>query len=113
LLGSKAWSGAEGFFSGAQNFARRDGNSDRLGPELTQLIRACAWFDVLRFVRDSIVHEGARPMVFPGYERITFQVYAENVEGLQIEALMFNESLVDFELYAGVLIGQTIGFSRS
>jgi hypothetical protein len=52
-------------------------------------------------------------MVFPGYERITFQVYAENVEGLQIEALMFNESLVDFELYAGVLIGQTIGFSRS
>jgi hypothetical protein len=96
-------------FRKLRNWTELPANAARLG-ELGQLIQACSWFDVLRTVRDSIVHDGAKPVVFPQLEKISFQVYSANLRGLRIEPLMLNENLLDFELYAAVLLGQTIGF---
>ena len=70
----------------------------------------CDWFDVLPRVRDSLVHDGARPLVFPQLDTIGFQVYTSNLQGLHLNSLMLNENLLNFELYAAVQVCQTLGF---
>lgn len=87
--------------------AKSSNNSKKLGEDLAQLVRSCAWFDELRRVRDSIIHKGGFTLVFPEKDKILFQLINGKILGPEI---MFNENVVNFELYAGLYIGYLIAY---
>ena len=97
-------------FRKLKQWIEKPGNDERIGSDLATEISAAKWFDDLRSVRDGLVHNGARPLVFPQIERIGFQVHRRNWEGLALEGVMINENVVDLELYSTVQIAQAIGF---
>jgi hypothetical protein len=82
---------------------------NRLDDQLRNELLAAHWFWDLRSVRDSLVLEGARPLVFPHLDRIGFQVHRGNFEGLVREGMMINENVVDFQLYSPSQVGQAVG----
>lgn len=78
--------------------------------QLATVIRSCDWFSDMREVRDSIVHRDGRTLVFPEENRILFQVHEGFRNKVNIPEIMFNENIVDFELYAGLLAGYLIAY---
>lgn len=86
------------------------GNSDRVDPEVRQLILTCDWFDLIKETRDSIVHHSGQTMVFPSEGRILFQVHAGYKNKVMIPEIMFNDNVVDFEMYAGMVLGYLISY---
>lgn len=97
-------------FRELRNWAAKPGNDIRLGKDLTRLVLSADWFDAMRGVRDSIVHHGGQPIVFPPENGVWFQVVGARVKGVLEPGLMPNENVVDFELYAGKYVGYTLGF---
>jgi hypothetical protein len=87
-----------------------DPSSEALGDDLRLEVFNCDWFDDLRTVRDSIVHQGATPIVFLGKPRILFQVEVGVKDSISIPEIMSDEKLVDFELYAGLHVGYLIAY---
>jgi hypothetical protein len=88
--------------------AKSDDNVQMLGKDLAQVIISWEWFDDFREVRDSIVHRGGFTIAFLEKGRILFQVYEGIHRKVLIPEIMFNENVVDFELYAGLYIGYLI-----
>lgn len=97
-------------FRKLREWVGRPGNARRVDQQLARFVTSCDWFDDMREVRDSIVHKDGRAFVFPQENRILFQVH----EGfgrrtkIHLPEIMFNESVADFELYAGLLMGYLI-----
>jgi hypothetical protein len=81
--------------------AKSDNNVKRLGKDLAELVFSVDWFDDLKNVRDANVHQGGMTLVFLEKDRILFQILPE---------IMYNENVVDFELYAGMHFGYLIAF---
>ena len=90
-----------------KNEIRSDG---LLGKELAESIRSCGWFDELRDVRDDLVHRSARTIVFLEPNRILFQVQAAHSPRIFIPSVMFNASVVDFPMYAALLMARLVAF---
>jgi hypothetical protein len=88
---------------------RVESNRQRIGDDLARIVASCDWFKDLRGVRNSIVHFGGETVVFPETDRILFQVYdGFRNRHIHFPEIMFNENIVDFELYSGLLIGYLI-----
>lgn len=89
------------------------GNKDRLGKEASELVLSASWYSGLRGIRDAIQHQGAFTLVFgsPG-DGILFQVHKSGFQRLvkSNDALMWNENVVDFQLYAGLYFAKTLVF---
>ena len=85
-------------------------NSDRVEPDIEQLIISCDWFDLIKETRDFLVHRSGQTVVFPSAERILFQVHTGYKNKVMIPEIMFNENVVDFELYAGMFMGYLIAY---
>jgi hypothetical protein len=83
----------------------KPGNAQRIDGQLAQFVAACTWFFEMREVRDSIVHREARTLVYPMENRILFQVQENFRRKVHIPEIMFNENVVDFELYSGLMVG--------
>lgn len=79
-----------------------------LGKTLADSVTQCEWFVDLRDVRDDLVHRGGSILVFPHEDRLLFQCYVGFAQRVRMPAIMFNENVADFELYAGLLLGQTL-----
>jgi hypothetical protein len=82
-----------------------------LGDDLARLIQSCDWYDPLLKARNGIVHYNLGSSSFM-HHRILFQIHAVDecklpMNLINIPEVMFNENLVDFELYAAVHIGYT------
>ena len=92
--------------------AKSDGNVEKLGEGLAEVVLSCGWFDDLKEVRDSIVHYGGLTLIVPKKGRILFQVIDETKMNMKVctPEIMFNNSLVDFELYAGLYFGYLLAF---
>ena len=84
---------------------RKDETNQILDPNILQILEKTEWFNHVRDIRDLNVHEGGFSIVFGSKGRITFQSYAGHEKQVQISELMFNENIVDFELYAGMYLG--------
>ena len=84
---------------------KNPGNAKRLGVDLATVVADCHWFGLIRDVRDSIVHRGGMVLVFPEHGRILFQVNEGFRNKVHINGIMYNENVVNFELYAAILIG--------
>lgn len=85
-------------------------NSSRIAEDLARLVISCHWFSDMREVRDAIVHRDGQTLVFPEEGRILFQVHEGFRNKVNIPEIMFNENIVDFELYAGLLAGYLIAY---
>jgi hypothetical protein len=85
-------------------------NQKRLGKDLTDLVLSVDWFEEVRNVRDVNVHKGGATMVFLEKGRILFQVWKGFEKLISFPEIMYNENVVDFELYAGTYFGYLIAF---
>lgn len=90
-------------------------NSSRLGnTALVKVIADCDWFEDLRNVRDAMVHGSGQTLVFFVKPRILFQVIAKHKGSdkflMKMSELMYNENVMDFELYAGMMHGYLLDF---
>lgn len=85
-------------------------NSAKIDDQLVQLVVSCDWFLDMRKVRDSIVHRDGQALVFLEKNRILFQVLEGIQNRVNIPEIMFNENVVDFELYAGMLMGYLLWY---
>jgi hypothetical protein len=78
-----------------------------LGGDLATLVEQTRdWFEVLRDVRDELIHYDARALVFPG-AGIGVQVYA----GVRLllpddSSLMLNQNVVDFRYFAAAVMAR-------
>ena len=95
-------------FTGLRNYAQKHPN--RLDPEIRTIICGSDWFDDLRTIRDSLVHEGAEPMVFSGKDDwLLFQVHGENLKNLVTTPFMLhNENVAYFQRFAAWSFAHTI-----
>lgn len=90
--------------------AKSDNNVKRVGKDLAELVSSVDWFDDLKNVRDANVHQGGMTLVFPEKDRILFQILKGYENLVSIPEIMYNENVVDFELYAGMYFGYLIAF---
>jgi hypothetical protein len=85
-------------------------NASKVSEELANFVLSCDWFTDLRLYRTTIVHGGGDTIVFPMPDRIAFQILSGTRNAIFIPELMINENIVDFELYAGMLLGYLIAY---
>lgn len=73
----------------------------KLAPALVPIYSEADWFDVLRDLRDGVVHEGREPLVFDDDQHVLFQVHDRQSEGMVSKPfLMFNENIAYFDRFA-------------
>lgn len=99
-------------FNDLKNWLIKEGipdndNLQRVGKELANIVLSCEWFDDIKNIRDLNIHQGGFTITFPekSKNRILFQVYKGVTGHISIPEVMYNENVVDFELYAAVYFG--------
>jgi len=98
-------------FNKLKNWLQKSGeNPKRLGIDQAELVLSADWFDDLKNVRDANIHQGGMTIVFLEKERILFQTVKGFEKLVAIPELMYNENVVDFQLYAGMYFGYLIAF---
>lgn len=103
-----------GSFDKLKNWLKKsDDNVKKLGNDLAQFVLSCEWFDSIKQVGESIVHHGDFPLVFLVKRRILFNLYKKikkRERNFLLKILMYNNNVVDFELYAGLYISYLIAY---
>jgi hypothetical protein len=97
-------------FRRLKNWVAKGNNASRVGKDLAEFVLCCDWFDDLRDTRDTLVHRGGFTLAFPEKKRILFQVYRGMGPKIRTSEVMYNENVVDFELYAGLYCGYLIAY---
>lgn len=100
----------DGSFTELRNWVIKPGNDQKIGKDLAQLVNSCYWFENIKEIRESIVHRGGFTIVFPEKNRILFQVYRGIDKNILLPEIMYNENVVDFELYAGLYFGYMLSY---
>jgi hypothetical protein len=93
-------------FAKLQTWLGKPGNDARLGPDLTETIRRCTWFEALRNVRDDILHRGGQALVMLERPHVLFQVHVGLDNRIIVPAVMHNENVVDFPRYAALVLAR-------
>ena len=94
-----------GSYHDLMKWIQKNENKKIIDPEVLNILESTVWFNDIRDLRDLNVHEGGFLLVFGSKGHITFQTYSGYEKKVQIPELMFNENIVDFELYAGLYLG--------
>lgn len=82
-----------------------------LGEALVDLVKGAGWFPGARGIRDAILHQGGRALVFPSKTSILFQVYDSALKNLIVDKhVMHNENVVDFGMYSAILLSEFLLF---
>ena len=97
-------------FEKMRNWVIKEGNSTKLGEDLSSFVLSCNWFVDMKRIRESIVHHGGYTLVFPEKGRVLFQVYKGINKMVSLKEIMFNENVADFELYAGLYFGYLLAY---
>ena len=88
---------------------KNPGNRASLGEEATELVSSASWYYELRDIRDAILHHGASTLVFGSpTDGVLFQVHSGFQGRINIDTLMWNENVVDFQLYAGLYFADAV-----
>lgn len=92
-----------------QWLGKNPGNRARLAEEASESVSSASWYSQLRDIRDAILHHGAFTLVFGSpRDGILFQVHSGFQRRIIIDTLMWNENVVDFQLYAGLYFAKTL-----
>jgi hypothetical protein len=102
----------EGFNALKTWLVKSEGNVERLGKDLAELVLSVDWFDDLKNIRDVNVHQGGMTLVFLEKDRILFQILKGYEYLVSIPEIMYNKNVVNFELYAGMYFGYFRIFRR-
>jgi hypothetical protein len=98
-------------FSDLQKWVKKTDSAKILGnADLLNLVTSCNWYAEVKCVREQIIHYNAQTMVFFPATSILFQVHIGYKNEVNIPEVMFNEYLVDFELYAGIYLGYLLWY---
>ncbi len=81
-----------------------------IGEGFCKLVLSCNWFEDIKDVRDANIHTGARTLIFLDKPKILFQMYQGWNKKVNKEELMENDSVVNFEFYAGLYICYLLTF---
>lgn len=87
------------------DWIEKNGNHEKLDSEILNIVQETDWFRDIRDLRNLTVHEGGYSLVFGTEGHITFQTYEGWQNQVNIPEIMYNENIVDFELYAGMYVG--------
>jgi len=98
----------EGFNDLKTWLTKSDDHVKKLGKDLAELVFSVDWFDDVKNIRDVNLHQGGRTLVFLEKDRILFQTMKGYEYLISIPEIMYNENVVDFELYAGMYFGYLI-----
>ena len=80
-----------------------DDHKKKLGTDGVSIVESASWYPEIRRIRDSILHYGSNAFVFGGpNDGILFQVFHGRNKFIIQEPLMWNENVVDFQLYASL-----------
>jgi len=91
--------------------AINEDNAKIVGKDFAELVVDCDWFDDIRDVRDLLIHDGGSSIVFPEKGRILFQIYSGSWKPkIFIEEVMYNEKVVDFELYGSLYFSYLLDY---
>lgn len=87
-------------------------NIQILGKDFAKLVTSCNWFDEIKDIRDLRVHKRGSIIVYLPKDVIGFQIHeGKNYKKkIAIRELMYNENVVNFELYAGLYMGYLISY---
>lgn len=92
---------------------KRSRMDEKLGADLAAFIDGCDWFEDVKAVRDSLAHFGGSTLTFPIKPRILFQTHSGKDLSNTVTffpEVMYNEYVVDFELYAGLIYAYLLDF---
>lgn len=82
---------------------------NKLGNQVSAVIRSGCWYKDIRQIRDNIVHYGADAFVFgKPTDGILFQVSKHFKNQINIREIMWKEHVVDFEIYAGLYFARLL-----
>ncbi|HZS73527.1 MAG TPA: hypothetical protein VFA69_03380 [Candidatus Nitrosotalea sp.] len=95
-------SGKTKSFEKLKNWMSKPENEGKISKDLSDFVSNCRWFYDIRKIRNNLIHDGAEPLVFPNKDRILFLIRTSDYKKIIIPEIMFNENVVDFELYAGL-----------
>lgn len=94
-------------FNDLQRWLERDrSNSEILGEDLAELILADNWFEAIKAMRDDLIHQDARALVFPDTTPITFVVHGGTGALSSDPLLMYNENVANFERFAAAVLAR-------
>jgi hypothetical protein len=85
--------------------SKKKTNLGIFGEDLGNLVLCCDWFYDIKDLRDDKTHRGANTLIFPNKNEILFQVYKGWEKQVEVNEIMFNENVVNFRRYAGLIIG--------
>lgn len=74
------------------------------------MIAGCDWFESLRDLRDALVHQHTKLIVYPFPERIEFNLLDGPNELISDPELLSNEGLVDFQYFATAVLSRLYCF---
>lgn len=97
-------------FEKLRNWISNPNNAGKINKELSDFILSCHWFCDIRTIRDNLIHKGAEPLVIPSKGRILFLINTSDYQKIMIPEIMFNENVVDFELYAGLYMSYILTY---
>lgn len=97
-------------FERLKNWTSNPKNAGKINKELSDFVSSCQWFDDIRTIRNNFIHDGAESLVFPSKGRILFLINTSGYQKISIPEIMFNENVVDFELYAGLYMAYILTY---
>ena len=105
-------SGGRVSFEKLYHWAQKPTVPRRFSPDFVKAIKDCEWFCILRIVRNAIVHWGGQTHMMFDKPRIVFQTVKgrDYSQLVNFPEVMYNENVVDFELYAGMIYGYLLSF---
>lgn len=82
----------------------------KVHPEIALMVSSAHWFDELRAIRDSIVHDGAQPMVFSdSNDWLLFQVHGSGLRNMVSKPFMLhNENVAYFDRFVAWSLSHTL-----
>lgn len=97
-------------FKDLKKWVNRPENLHGFDQEISEAIQSCDWFFELKNIREGMTHFGEYSLIFPIKDRILFQVYDRSKKQIIVPEIMYNENVVDFELYGGLYFGYMLAF---
>lgn len=92
-------------FNKIQKWLKKDTNNHkRIGKQLAGFVLNCKWFQDIRGIRDAIVHQGSKSLIFIDEDKILFQVINRLEKQLYVPEIMQNGKTVNFKFYAGIYV---------
>lgn len=92
-------------------FNKIDKQVNLLEPDIINLVKKNNWYEPVRKVRDDLVHNDGRTIVFKEEsDRILFQVYSNSMKRIIKDSrVMVDENMANFKSYVAIILANLFG----